>query len=95
MTYELNVSTIKNKVTTDYESERSYRARFYKDLDNAIKGFKELGLITDAIVQRGARGQEKVLFILSDTYTFTENQIAAPLTPLLEEKTDGGKPLAF
>lgn len=95
MTYELNVSTIKNKVTTDYESERSYRARFYKDLDNAIKGFKELGLITDAIVQRGARGQEKVLFILSDTYTFTENQIAAPLTPLLKEKTDGGKPLAF
>lgn len=87
MTYELNVSSIKNRVTTDYDSQRSYRARFYTDLENAIEGLKELDLITDAIVQRGARGQEKVIFILSETYNFAEKSSTA--LPLLEEKDEG------
>lgn len=68
MSYELNVSNIKNRVTRDYESNRSNKAHFYKDLNNAIEGFKELGLIVEAHVQKGARGQEKVTFVFSETY---------------------------
>lgn len=93
MTYELNVASIKNRVTTDYDSKRSYKARFWIDLDNAIDGFKELDLISEAIVQRGARGQEKVTFILSESYNFAEKQDSTTL--LLEDKTDDNEPSAF
>lgn len=93
MTYELNVASIKNRVTTDYESNRSNKARFYKDLENAIEGFKELDLISNAIVQKGARGQKKVIFILSESYNFSEKQDNT--TPLLEDKTDDNEPSAF
>lgn len=72
MTYELNISTIKQRVTTNYDSSREMKRKFKIDLQNAINGFKELDLITDGIIQVGAKGQEKVIFILSETYNFTE-----------------------
>ena len=94
MTYELNVSSIKQRVTTDYDSKRSYKARFYKDLENVIEGFKELDLIADGIVQKGAKGQDKVIFILSESYNFTEKQ-GEKSTLLLEDKTDDNEPSPF
>lgn len=96
MSYELNVSSIKQRVTTDYDSQRSYRLRFYSDLEKAIKGFEELGILSKgkSRILRGARGQEKVIFVLSETYNFAENQIAAPSTPLLGDKDDT-EPSAF
>ncbi len=72
MTYPLNVSKIKQRVTTNYDSSREMKRKFKIDLQNAINGFKELDLITDGIIQVGAKGQEKVIFILSETYNFTE-----------------------
>lgn len=80
MTYELNVSSIKNRVTTDYESQRFYAKKFWLDLDNAIEGFKELGLITHAKVSKGAKGQEKVAFVLSEDYNFGEKDTQKLLT---------------
>lgn len=94
MTYELNVSSIKKKVTTDYSSQRAYKAKFYKDLQNAIDGFKELDLITDCVIHKGAKDQEKVIFILSESYNFMEKQ-EENSTPLLEDKTDDNEPSAF
>lgn len=70
MSYELNVTRIKERVTIDYESKRSYKARFWEELRNAIEGFKELGLIDEAIIQKGAKDQEKVIFVLSERYSF-------------------------
>lgn len=93
MTYELNVASIKNRVTTDYDSKRSYKARFWTDLQNAIEGFKELDLIEDGRVLKGAKGQDKVLFILSESYNFTEKQESTTL--LLEDKTEDSEPSAF
>lgn len=93
MTYELNVTSIKNRVTTDYDSKRSYKARFWTDLQNAIEGFKELDLIEDGRVLKGAKGQDKVLFILSESYNFTEKQESTTL--LLEDKTEDSEPSAF
>lgn len=74
MTFELNISTIKQRVTTDYDSKRCYKTKFKKDLQNAIEGFKELGIIEEAYIHRGAKGQEKVSFILSETYAAAAEQ---------------------
>lgn len=94
MIYELNVSYIKERVTTDYDSERVYKAKFWKDLTNAIEGFKELGLIEDAKVQKGAKNQEKVLFILSDSYS-TETNEDEPKLLENEPITNEGEVAAF
>lgn len=75
MTYELNVSSIKQKVTTDYETTRKMSNKFWNDLQNAIEGFKEMNLIVSGNIAKGARGQEKVVFILSETYTLMESGI--------------------
>lgn len=93
MTYELNVSRIKNRVTTDYETTRAQKARFWTDLNNAIDGFKEMGLITEAQVLKGARGQEKVIFCLDEHYNFADPE--EENTPLLEDKENGGRLSAF
>lgn len=73
MSYELNVANIKNRVTRDYDSNRANRAYFYRDLNKAIEGFKELGLIVEAYVQKGARGQEKVTFVFSEDYGISQS----------------------
>lgn len=91
MTYELNISTIKQRVTTNYDSHPNMKRKFKIDLQNAISGFKELDLITDGIIQVGAKGQEKVTFILSETYNFTEK--ADTSQTLLG--VDENKPAAF
>lgn len=93
MEYELNITSIKQRVTTDYDSKRSYKARFWSDLQTAIDGFKELDLITEGIVCKGAKGQDKVLFVLSDTYNFTEKE--ETFTPLLEVQPDKNELSAF
>ena len=74
MTYRLNISKIKQKVATNYDSNPNMKRKFWIDLHNAIKGFKELDLITDGIIQTGARGQEQVIFILSENYNITDKE---------------------
>ena len=74
MAYELNVDSIKKRLSTSYET-RDARKKFWLHLDNAIDGFKELDIIKEAIIQRGVRGQEKVIFILSETYTREEQKL--------------------
>lgn len=96
MTFELNASRIKERVGRDYESNRANKAAFWKDLENAIDGFKELGLIVDAYTSKGAKGQEKVTFVFSETYNFydKEEETKAPL--LLEQSTnDDSEPSPF
>lgn len=74
MTYRLNISKIKQKVATNYDSNPNMKRKFWIDLHNAIEGFKELDLITDGIIQTGARGQEQVIFILSENYNITDKE---------------------
>lgn len=93
MSYELNVTSIKNRVTTDYDTNPNMRRKFWIDLNNAIAGFKELNLIDDVKIQKGAKGQDKVIFILSDGYNFAEKQGGTTL--LLEDKTDDNEPSPF
>lgn len=93
MEYELNITSIKKRVATDYDSNRANKARLWSDLQNAIEGFKELDLITDGIVCKGSKGQDKVIFVLSETYNFTEQEEAS--TQLLEVQPDNSEPSAF
>lgn len=68
MSFELTVANIKERITTDYDSDKNYRRKFWTDLDNAIKGFQEANLIERAEIRKGAKGQDKVIFIFSETY---------------------------
>lgn len=92
MTYELNVTTIKQRVGTDYDSNRANKARFWKDLENAIDGFKELNLIEDYRKETGANGQAKVVFIFSENYATQKQERTSRF---IEQKTGDGKPSAF
>lgn len=93
MTYELNVSSIKKKVTTNYDNNSVMKKKFRIDLQNAIDGFKELDLIKDARIQKGTKGQEKVIFVLSETYSSNIKEINSQ--PLLEIEAESNKPAAF
>lgn len=93
MTYELNVETIKQKVTTNYEGNRNMIRKFWIDLDNAIEGFKELDLIKEATIQRGAKGQDKVLFVLSESYNYYDKPETSTL--IIESKIDDNEPAPF
>lgn len=92
MTFELNIASIKSRVTTDYESTRQMKKKFWKDLKNSIDGFKELDLIEEAKISKGANGQDKVSFILSESYNYFEKSNS---TKLLDEPIDDGEPSPF
>lgn len=92
MTYELNVSKFKNQIATDYDSKRSYRAKFITDFKSAIEGLKELDLIEEGRIEKGARGQDKIVLVFSETYNLT----AKPTTPkLLTDTSANDEPSPF
>lgn len=74
LSYELNVSNIKGRVTRDYDSKKQYRNAFWKDLEKAVEGLKEIDLLTgySVLKRRGAKGQDKVIFYISETYNYSE-----------------------
>lgn len=67
LTYSEYASSIKERVTTDYESRRVYKALFWKHLEGAIKALVEYGLITDAKITKTAKG-ERVDFVFNFDY---------------------------
>lgn len=93
MTYELDVSTIKRKVVTNYDSSRTMKRKFWTDLNNAIAGFVELDLIKEGRQTEGAKGQKKIQFILSETYNYSEKVEHSP--NLLENEADNNTPNTF
>lgn len=80
LTYEINASSIKERLTRDYDSARQYRAIFWKDLASAVEGLIEIDLLTGytPMKKSGAKGQDKVRFHFSDSYNFAEKK---PLLP--------------
>lgn len=90
LTYEINASSIKERLTRDYDTTRQYRAIFWEDLASAVKGLKEIGLLTGYTTMKkgGARGQDKVRFHFSDSYNSAEKKPLLPsaLTPLDEDE---------
>lgn len=74
MTFERDFSTIKIKLKRDYDSTKQYRQLFKKDLQQAAKDLQAIGLIVSFEIVKGAKGQEKARFILSETYNYAEVQ---------------------
>lgn len=66
LTYEENVSTIKNRLETDYDSTRQYRAKFRTDLNKVFDMLKTLGMITDGYLVKAPKGQDKAIFVISE-----------------------------
>lgn len=73
LTYSLLATTIRSKVTRDYESKRSYRAAFKKDLQGAIQAFITLGLITQANFVTTPNG-ERIDFVFNYYYNNIETK---------------------
>lgn len=66
LTYEENVTTIKNRLETDYESTKQYRAKFRVDINKVFDMLKVLGMITDGYLQKSQKGHEKAVFVISE-----------------------------
>lgn len=88
LTYELNITSIKKRVTINYDSSRQMQQKFKKSLRIAIDGFKELGLITEAKVIKGAKGQSKIYFIFNEKYTDIQKKESVKLLGI--SKNSGG-----
>lgn len=70
LSFETNVSYLLNKVDTDYNDRRT-KGRFWTDLNNAVEGLCNLGILDrqqpyDKV--KGAKGQVKLIFHLSENY---------------------------
>lgn len=92
LTCELNFDKIKNRVRTDYDSTRFYKNKFKQDLLNAIEGLKELGLIEDGRITKGVRGQDKAVFVFSETYNDSTPQEAETTPTFLPKSEDDFSP---
>lgn len=47
LTYGEYGATLRERITTDYESDRRYKGKFKKDLASAVKALLQIGIITD------------------------------------------------
>ena len=59
--YKSNTLTIRDRVTTDYETDRKQRSRFLPDLQRAIDSLVEYGIITDK--SHITQNRESVIFV--------------------------------
>lgn len=86
--YEINSATLKQRLTTDYESDRRYRAKFKADLKNAVEGLIEADLLTGYEIAKGAKGQDKIILHLSDTYNYSQKAIEQTSTIMKPKEED-------
>lgn len=83
LTYVLSFKYIKSICATDFDSFKSQTTKFYKQLEEAVFGLKECGIITEGNILRDKR---EVVFV----YNPNLNGVKAPLgkTEEKEEKKD-------
>lgn len=67
MYHDVNVETIKRKVSTDYD-DRRIKAKFKQHFEAAVEGYKEAGILLDGELIKGKRGQQKAIFKLNLDY---------------------------
>lgn len=65
--YRADTITIRNRLTTDYESTRQQRSRFIPDLQRAIASLVEYGIITDESTI--TKDKSKALFFFNPKFT--------------------------
>lgn len=68
LTYSEYASSIKERTTTDYTSQRVYKALFWKHLEKAIEALIQYGLIKEATITKTPKG-ERIDFVFNENYT--------------------------
>lgn len=81
LSYQIDVASIKERLTRDYDSNKVYRNYFWRDLKIAVEGLKAIDLITGYDRIKGAKGQDKIIFHFSPSYNYSEK-----LPKLLSDK---------
>lgn len=71
LTYKCSLALLRSRVTTDYESQRAYRAKFQKDVQKALASCIEYGIITE----KSHVSKDKQNLILVYNPKFTDTQI--------------------
>lgn len=71
LTYKCSLATLRGRVTTDYESQRVYRAKYLKDIQKALASCIEYGIITD----KSHVSTDKQNLILVYNANFNDTQI--------------------
>ena len=71
LTYKCSLATLRDRVTTDYESKRVYRAKYPKDIQKALASCIEYGIITD----KSHVSTDKQNLILVYNANFNDTQI--------------------
>jgi hypothetical protein len=86
LTYSEYAHTLRDRVTTDYESLRSYRARFKEHLNAAIDALiNEIGIITEA-TQVQADGGIRIDFVFN--FDYDKGRKGSPIYFLQERLPD-------
>lgn len=69
LTYDQNLSTLLEKVSTDYSSTRQYRYNLKKDLEKCIAFLiDEVGVITEGGIRKNAKGGEALRVVFNLDY---------------------------
>ena len=85
LTYSELATTIRSRVGRDYESKRSYKAAFRKDLQGAISALVRIGIIREAKYTSTPNG-ERIDFVFTldygrndtgDSITIAQRELAA------------------
>ena len=95
MTYEVNVDNILSRVGRDYTSKKQYWTKFRNDLQRAIEGYIEAGLIIKGELLKGVQKQWKLRFIFSDTFNSSAPEDKTPLLSEGKKSEDGEEFSAF
>lgn len=78
LTYTQNITTLLDRLTTDYSSRKQYRAKFWKDLDKVLSVFRdEMGLITESEIVLNASGEKALRVVFNENY-LSEKKRKAP-----------------
>lgn len=77
LTYSEYTSTIKERVTTDYESQRVYKLNFKRDLEKAIKALQEYGLLSDSTRITKTDKGDRVDFVFNFDYNKQDEIVVA------------------
>ncbi|MCD8295549.1 MAG: hypothetical protein LUE27_09965 [Clostridia bacterium] len=69
LTRELNLSKLlEEMVGRQYSNNRKAKADLKEDLQNAMAGLVDAGIVIDCHLERGAKGQDKLVFVYNENY---------------------------
>ena len=76
LAYDQNISTLLERVPTDYSSTRQYRSKFKTDLERSLSALRdEIGLITDWKIRKNTKGGDSLRIVFNEDYLRGEENV--------------------